>query len=487
MRIGKAKGEMSVTTSGRTAQPYTSNLSEVDYLLSRSLYENEKVAGKGDYRLGAWCVKPYINTLVSYVGLPKINSANPAIAETLNAFIAQYRQGILENRKMAYIDGRSYLELRYEKDSGFRLRVIPREMLKGMDRDYRTGELSKVVLEYDYVWVDSGGNSQTVRIKEEISPTDTLTTYLGTLPPGAPSIPDVWQNPHGFIPIFERYNEKEAYNADGRAEIGPTAIFIEAYHKTFSKLLENVHSNATPKIVVKTMNIATYILNTFGKSKAEAIQRGDVELDYTQIGALHINKDDDVKYLQATGVAADLVTTLQYLFYCIIDTTMPEYLYGNGMATTNASVREQSPTWERKIDRKRTESEGYDRQLFDAYLRMWERVNGRTLGVDRAYTFEWPEVTSRDEQAYMTAVATFATALGTLLDRKTIAPADAFEAIKPYILTLKEWPETQSGIIKNEAAFRRFDQIDQRIRDGNIDVKMADEVKEILAMLGGKA
>jgi hypothetical protein len=489
--LGFGSRNRAVVIDGKFYAPFKLDGRTVDYKYARSLYGNSASdTATPTLPFGSWCVKPFIDTYNSYVGIPEAKIDNEVAAKALADFRRNNASAITDTKRAAMNDGKTFIRLSFEETPfGNQLiaRAIPRDMVKNIVPD-ANGDILEIKLEYELTWKTSDETDKQCTVTEIITKDSIKTTYRGAIPEwveGADVNGTVEEtNEFGVIPIIRFFNGKEPWMSDGRAEITAVVPFIEAYNEIVFALLTSVKNNATPKPVFHVSNILDFIKYTF-RIAPEKLQTGEAKLDLSQVGAIFTtDKDDKASYLQANSIAADMVKTLELLYYCIIDLTMPEYLYGTNMATSNASVKEQSPVWARKVTGKRDEWDSAFRKLYYTALAMLGQA--KSMNLSGGLELVWPEATEKDENAFVTRLSTMATALTALIDRKVISPDSAFEAVKEYLPGLKDYAG-QGG--EGEKAIRfavvteRINKIAQRLGEGDIDQLDETTIKSLLADL----
>jgi hypothetical protein len=484
----------SITFQGNWYKPFSLDNKKVNYELSRSMYGNVGIGRclTPVYPFGSWCVKPYIDTLTSYVGIPAPALKNEDARKELEKFIKRNTSAIVTTQRATYIDACAYIRLSFEETvygNQLMARSIPRDMVKNVIPDVN-GEIGEITLEYELGWKDSTGADKECKVLEKINAKKIKTKYSGAIPPwieGKFSEKEEEEaNSFGIVPIIRFYNAKEPWMSDGRPEITAAIPFIDAYDKVMDRLLISIKNNATPKPWFSVSNINDFIRSTFGV-EPDLLKSGKASVDLSKVGALFMpGSEDKAGYLQADSMASDMAKTLELLYYCIIDLTMPEYLYGTNMATSNASVKEQSPVWARKIIGKRQEVDSVFRKLFFTTLVMANKTKGVNIADD--LDLEWPEATEKDETAFVTRLSSLATALSSLIDRKVIAPSSAFEAVKEYLPGLKEY-FGKGG--EGELAIRmalvtdRIEKLAIRLSDGDINTLSPETMNSLLADIRG--
>lgn len=429
--------------------------------------------------------------LDSYMGMPIFSTGNEDADELLNGVIHTWSSDFSEMRIGKFTDGRRYVWPRWEdRGSGPQLVIeqIPVDMVEYETRNPLTGELEQLKLKSVYDWVNaSGGHTQTT-IRQIITKDVRIIQFDGTLPPGIESREIVESNKFGVFPIVCFYNEKLIHNADGRAEISQAEPHLKAYHDTALQALRSIRMIATPKPWFKLANFGAFMRRTFGFSQAD-LDAGRGEIDLERVQAILLEKEDSAGYLQAQSIITEMQSILDYHFSCIVDCTMPEYLYGGKMNTTNASLREQSPVWEKKIERKRMKEVGAWKELARIILAINNAAGTKNLAVDDI-RIKWPEINPENAQEKAAVAASLSTAFASISAQNIVSPETAHRVLKHYLPEISEllgdYRDDEAGKIVNGVMFRaRVDQVLERLTDGDVRGLDSETRKELMSLIKG--
>ena len=473
------KSVTNIFINGGESKRLETGTGSVDYVLSRSLYTSipTQDASYSDYALGNYSIKTYIDTLTSHISIPTVVCKDTDFTGSINAFIARNKKTFLDIAKTAMIDGVCYVWLRLEKDAMGRsrqavptLRLIPRENILHIAKD-ANGNIIELVLEWEEKWVvhpkknqNNEGELKSSRIRCTLIGQGELWEVLGDeVPPGynrRDEFPnrttkridqiDVYTLP---IPVFAVYNNKLSFLSDGIPEVAPLLPFIKKYNSVFEQVDTHLHRVLEPKLKLRLKSAKSFLKSSLGVKEGDynAIERGEYKPDITQFkAAILSDKDEDASYIVQQDNVNSALSVLNLLHWIIVELTMPEYLYGTALNTTNASVREQSPVWMKKIEDRRCELSQFYYWLCELFYDYSISINGRNIYTEfdlDDVLIEWEELQSKDDVALMNALNTFTQAVNNLLDNGIISPETAFNTLKTYVSIPNEWQEEREASI----------------------------------------
>ena len=422
----------------------------VDYILSRSLYASIPTSdvSYADYELGNYSIKTYIDTFSSFISTPKIVSSNDELSLSINNFIKRNKAVLLKIYRQAMIDGLCYIWVRLEKNTmGFNkpvIKIISREHLKkGESIKRRDGSFEAVTFEFEERWVIDGKDAEEEKsstVKVTLKAFSETWEVLGELPPGYQKKKEEWNTGLSFIPIFAFYNNKLEFLSDGLPEVTSLLPFIRKYNIIFQKLDRHLNNILDPKLKLHLKSAQAFLKNTMGIREGDykAIERGDYKPDITQFKvAILQDKEEDATFLTQENNVQSAINVLSLLHWIIIELTMPEYLYGTALNTTNASVKEQSPVWLKKIEDRRSEYSNFYYWLSEVFLAYSNIINGRDMFIEHigeeSWEVAWEEVEAQDDIAIMTALKAFTDSIISLMDEGIIGAETAFNTLKNFI------------------------------------------------------
>lgn len=445
---------------------------KVDHQLSRALYTSIPYEGQTgqNYQLGNFCTSSFIDTFAWYVGLPTIKTQDSEFNAELSSWIKRNRTVIERFIKQSMIDAKHYGWMRIEQ-TGDRVKIVFRQISRecvnfGECIKDDAGGFSKFVFTVIEKWGDAG--TKTLTTKWTLEKGKETWVVSGDVPQGRTS----GEGKTGLksVPVFEQFNKKQSYLNDGIPEIAPAVPFIARYDAVLRKLGKHVEDGLVPRMIFIVKGMRNFLKRSFGKTD-EQLDKGGVEFSAEALQNVFLeDPGDKAEYLQKEDRSESATKMLELLYYIIIELTMPEYLYGASLNSTNASVGEQSPVWAKKVAGKQGEFEEFFYWLADTFLALSNASSGlaRYKAVEGVEVI-WPEVSAKDDVAMMNALASLVGALDKLLSAGIIGAKTAFGAIQEYITTDGDFNAEQEAA----KAYLRFklelDNIKERHAQGDID------------------
>lgn len=255
------------------------------------------------------------------------------------------------------------------------------------------------------------------------------------------------------------------------------------------KLGKHTEDILDPKMKVRAKNVDKFLQASFGLTPEQyaRITAGEGSIDITQFKAAMLEGDTDtVDFITQPNNTMAAIELLKLLHWIIIELTMPEYLYGTAMNSTNASVREQSPVWTKKIEDRQGEYNEFYYWLSDVFYMANLAINGRDIYVKDGGTdniiIRWQELTAKDDGVMMNALSTFVNAMDKLMMMGLIAPQTAFNTLKTFIAIPNNY-ETEKEAAAEWVKFKlKLENIQDRMRSG--DTEIADAIEELFNPAG---
>ncbi len=451
---------------------------EIDYTLSRSLYASipTKDASYYNFALGNYATKTYIDTFSSFIGTPHIVSGVDDFDGQVNQFIKKQKSTLIKIYRQAMIDGVVYIWVRLEKDIRGRLqpviKIMPREtFIKHEMIQKSNGIFEKVVFESVESWKEKYNKAFLSSEKAAIEDTTTekliekkarvkitLTPYteeiliIGDMPPQYKERKKTNKSLFSFVPVFAFCNNQISFLSDGLPEIANVLPFMKKYNETFKLLEKHLNQILDPKIKLHLKSAKAFLQNTLGirEKDYEAIARGELKPDITQFkAAVLTGENEDIAFVNQGDNIKSAMDVLNLIHWIIIEMTMPEYLYGTALNTTNASVREQSPVWIKKIEERRREySQFYYwlSNIFSFYYLAFKNEAAHLEEVD--FSIEWEELERRDDVSLMNALHSATESILKALEAGLISPKTAFNALKQFITIPEEYESEHEKAIE---------------------------------------
>lgn len=443
---------------------------EIDYVLSRSLYASvpTKESTYYDYVLGNYASKTYIDTLSSFIGVPIIQGGEGDINKELNSFIAKNKSILIKIYKQAMIDGVVYIWCRLEKNAfgkmQLAIKLMPRETFeRNKSRLKSNGTFEKVVFESIETWqeekkkevfflqqkedIDDNTKrefeTKKARIRITLTPFTEELEIIGDLPPQYKEKKTTINTLINFVPVFAFYNNQLSFLAEGIPEIANVLPFMKKYNSTFRLVEKHLNQILDPKIKLHLKSAKAFLQNNLGikEKDYEAIAKGELKPDVTQFkAAILTGENEDIAFVNQGDNIKSAIDVLNLIHWIIVEMTMPEYLYGTALNTTNASVKEQSPVWIKKIEDRRGEYTQFYNWLINVYILTSHLLkNELPKAEDTNFFIEWEELEAKDDVALMNALHSATESILKALDATLISPETAFNALKQFITIPEEY------------------------------------------------
>lgn len=493
--LDKAQGEISKLRIGSWffnvrnmySAPYSVHIEgHVDYRRARDLYYNRDDA----YKLGAGFAKPIVNTLAGFMGTPKFQCEDDAAQEALEGFCDGLTSTMQRVHQKNLVDGECFLRLVNlpadttlypENRTQTRLSavIIPPEQIPtgGIEYDPVTHEYTAVTILTKNKWVDENGDLQEYRYRQRITKTEVVTTIDGKAPDGVESKqePNTW----GFIPIVHFRNEPDETELHGYSELEPIEPFLKAYNDVMIHAISGSKMHSTPKVAFKLNDVKAFLQNNFPSAARDLQQGKPATIDMNGKDLFLLKSDEDAGFIECASAIGDTSTLLQFIFYCIIDTSeVPEFAFGVHISSSQASTKEQSPILCRRIDRKREQVESSWQMFARMALAMLSATSGSRFA-SFAADVVWDAVMDKDEQADAQTLYSVTQALTMAKGSNILSSESAVNYLARYIDTMSEWEgsDGQPGE-KDKIADSRM--LDQPIEEAYPQSKQIDEIDKAL-------
>ena len=324
--------------------------------------------------------------------------------------------------------------------------LIPPEMIPtgGIEYNPITGEYSAITILSKNKWIDERGDKHEYTFKQRITAQEIITTVEGNAPEGVASKTEV--NTWGFIPIVHFKNEPDETELHGYSELEPIEPFLKAYHDVMIHAISGSKIHSTPKIKLKLKDVSKFLQNNFPQAYKDLKTGKQTNIDIQYKDILLMEAEDDAEYIECSSAIGDTATLLQFLFYCIIDTSeVPEFAFGVHISSAQASTKEQSPILIRRIERKREQVEKSWLLFARMALSMLSTINGVKFN-SFSTEIKWDAVMDKDQQADAQTLQTVTQALSTALDSNIISLQSAVDFLSNYVDTMDGWEDEKEKI-----------------------------------------
>ena len=453
--LNTAQGEMSklrmaswfFNVNNMYSAPYSLKIEgHVDYKRARDLYYNRD----DNYKLGAGFAKPIVNTLSGFMGVPTFTCEDEAAQEDFDSFADNLVSVMQRVHQKNLVDGEVFLRLVNlkadttlypENKTKTRLAcaIIPPEQIPtgGLEYDPVTHEYTAVTILTKNKWIDQNGDKQDYVFRQRITAQEIVTTVEGNAPEGVVSSTEA--NTWGFIPIVHFRNEPDETELHGYSELEPIEPFLKAYHDVMIHAISGSKMHSTPKVSFKLSDVGKFMQNNFPQAYKDLKDGRQASIDLQGKELFLLKNDEDAGFIECASAIGDTSTLLQFIFYCIIDTSeVPEFAFGVHIASSQASTKEQSPILIRRIGRKREQVEDSWGMFARMTLAMLSNITGKKYA-SYATEITWDAVMDRDEQADAQTLYSVTQALSLALSCNAISIQSAVDYLGRYIDTMEPW------------------------------------------------
>ncbi|AJA42404.1 phage portal protein [Alkalihalobacillus alcalophilus ATCC 27647 = CGMCC 1.3604] len=423
---------------GKAHASYTLDSKRVDYPLARELYHNTAE----DYKLGAGFVKPIVNTVAAFTGLPEFVHEEQDAKATLDSFREKNVSKMMKTQLNALREGDCFVMLTRqqkgsvlfpEDESRIKYTILPPEQIEKIVFDPLTREPLEYVLASYHSWEENGSKRQAT-VRQRISAEKEIIEIDGDTPPDIE--PGEHSNKWGFIPIVHFKNESDELEGFGRSEAEPIEPFLKAYHDVMLHAIQGSKMHSTPKLKLKLTDVDAFLSNNFGIEDAEKELSEGKTIDLEGHELIMLQDDEDAGYVEVRSAIGDAAVLLKLLFYMIVDTSeVPEFAFGVHTPSSQASVKEQMPILIRRIERKREQFE----ESWQLMARMVLAMTALSQGIaykSYAASLKWESIDPRDSKEIADEIFVITQALKMALEGEFMSLDAAVKFLSKYIDTM---------------------------------------------------
>ena len=434
-------------TIGQFAGDYNLSTAEVDVKLARALYNNTDVR----YKLGAGFAKPVINVPAGFMGQPLISAVNNSKAqESLDRVLRTWQGSIIRAHRNMLRDGEVLLRV-YNSNRSPAYAALFEGAEPGIDLEYNLAESFEIeTVETDFLSIQGirvkhlvvvhekmGGVSRSTQkvLYEMVYPDKVIWEWDNDYRPRKEFV-----NPLGFVNAVYLKNESDPNLMHGTTDLEP----LEPYFKFYNDVMLHAGSasqlHSTAKLVLRVQDVARFIQNNFDQVEIneKRLRFKGKDVLFFESGAPEIGVtggamfEEGADIIQARAPLGDTNTLLEYIFLNIVDTSeVPEWAFGGAIASSKASVTEQSAPLIHKTNRKRG--------LVENDWAMIGRMALKMLGNLADVTVSWDELAQKDSKAEAEALKVKAEALIALNDAGMVSKKTAVAELRPFLETLLEY------------------------------------------------
>lgn len=421
---------------------YTRN----DYDLYRSIYYGVSIGGKAkDMQGGSMFAKPIVNSSAGFILGQNfsVSISEDKFADTqqsLNDWVDQNQSLILSYVIHGLRDGDSYI---YIDEYGNAEELDANTVTAVLDP--MTGDIIGYDVEEKYTLSAPGAqdkkmlvvkNYRTNSVKytqyeDNQTSTDKLTggkviynkvyTVDGAINPVENQIFYKEQLVERPLPVIHFANDVEPRQIYGNSELLNCLIGIRNYTAVLSNATKGVINNSNPIPVLTGVKNAEAVARQSNTGETE--DRDKVSWNPETILFLE-NPEAKAEYIQANGFMDDTGKLLEYYFMLIVEgSETPEFVFGNAVNSSRASVSEQMPVVVQKAIRKRAQLLKPFTQLLESYIdrriRMSDTVYLPLKNSEYTLDIEFPDIVDEDKNLTLSTVQ-FLTQAGIISDETAL-------------------------------------------------------------------
>lgn len=178
----------------------------------------------------------------------------------------------------------------------------------------------------------------------------------------------------GLVPVIHISNNTEAGETFGRPESEGLVSVLQRYGIIFEAAIEGneLQGRPTPVLSFESVSDLDKFWELYGESESQTLPDGTSETTTTlSVDLKQILTVSGATFTyQAPGAfVGEAQRLLELMFYLILEhTELPEFVFGNAVASSKASVETQMPVFSRFIEMKRGEAEKWLKELAEVVL-----------------------------------------------------------------------------------------------------------------------
>jgi len=424
------------------ASDYRLDSSVVDVTLARALFNNNEPR----YKLGAGFARAAINVPTGFMGIPILKTDTEGESEAqdwLNRLLPQWSGSILAIHKATYIDGETLVRIRPANrspayaalfgptDRDLELSYEPSESFEVIHAEEDMGAIAAFRVKHLF-YVEEGGTTVEKYLWETITADSVKLEYQDGYRPTRE-----FGNRLGFVPAVHIKNEAARHELRGRSELEPLEPYLKFYNDVMLHAGSASQLHSTAKLTVRVQDVERFLANNFTDAEIAdgRLRFRDKDVLFFETGAPEIGVTGAAAYqegadiIQAQAPLGDTNTLLEYIFLNIVDVSeVPEWAFGGAIASSKASVTEQSAPLIHKVNRKRS--------LFENEWALVGRMALKMLGFATRVEVSWDDLAQKDTKAEAEALKALADAVVALNDAGIMSKKAAVDHLRPYVKAL---------------------------------------------------
>lgn len=436
------------------SSPYRLDSSEVDVSLARKLYYNRD----SRYKLGAGFARPAVDVPVGFMGVPILTAIDAEVGEAqewLDRSMEAWGGQVSKAHKMCLRDGEVLVRLvpknrsdAYNKlfgpdDKDLDLVLIPAEAFEVITAPEDIDSVEAIKVKHVFLRPDSGNSMREVTLYEIISADSIVLEYENGEEPRREM-----KNPMGFIPAVVLENESESGQLHASSELEPLEPYLKFYNDVMLHAGSSSQLHSTAKLIIRARSIDRFLNANFTETEVNEkrlrfknkdvlfFESGDPAISAT--GSNIYGEGADI--IQARAPLGDTTTLLEFIFLNIVDASeVPEWAFGGAIASSKASVGEQSSPLVHKVIRKRKMVEG-------AWSLIGRMMLKSVLNVNTRVEVTWDTLGMRDLKTEGEAFRNFAEAFIALNDAQTVSKHTMNSALSKIVKDILPYDDDDSSI-----------------------------------------
>lgn len=394
-------------------------------------------------------LKPLASKVAAWVlgQQPTWKGANEKAVETLNAWWDRNHPKIIHAFEEAVALGDSYIVI----NPDLSLTVLPPHVVDPVvdPRDY-----SKII-----GWRATVTHMNPTQAADEMTITDeyygdrrirTFTTRTGTRT-------ETYRNRTGIPMLVHVPNLFGADEVYGKPEGYALVHLMHRYGEVIEAAISGNIRQGRPTPVIEKMGDAESVSKfweLFGRRETTTLPDGSTEtvdvVDFDPDQLLTLGADATFKYASPSSFTQDTSTLLGLMFYLMLQhTEVPEFVWGNAIASSQASAETQLPPFVKWLEKKRGLAEDWLLQIADIVVRLnglWEVG----IDADADISMQWRSITDANGQLTLDTLKWAYNEAG-LLDRKTALSLLPVDITDPDAVLARRDKEDEEAKAENDA------------------------------------
>lgn len=214
-----------------------------------------------------------------------------------------------------------------------------------------------------------------------------------------------YRNLTGLVPVIQVANRLGVDERFGRPEGEALLALLHRYGEIFDAALDgNIRQGRATPVMSKlgTPDQVEAFWGLYGRTETRTLPDGTTEtvtvIDFNPDDALTLGGDATFDWKQPGSFSKDTEVLLGLLFYLLLQhTEIPEFVWGNAIASSKASAESQMPPFARWIEKKRGVAEDWMQQLARVVVATMA-LSEPGLQPDAELTLTWEPLTGQDDK-----------------------------------------------------------------------------------------